>query len=78
MVTKEELLMTKHAQEEANDEGISRIEIAEAIGCGPRIREGNHYITIYQDITVVYEKIQKQKFKIITAHLGRPGRWKEK
>ena len=31
LVTKENLLMTKHAQDEANDDGISRVEIAEAI-----------------------------------------------
>jgi len=46
MVTKEDLIMTKHAQDEAMDDGISRIEIAEAVGRGPRVPEGNHFITI--------------------------------
>ena len=78
MVTKEDLLMTKHAQDEANDDGISRIEIAEAISRGPRIPEGNHFITIYRHFTVVYEKLDDGRYKIITAHLGRPTGWKGK
>ncbi len=78
MVTKEELLMTKHAQDEANDDGISRIEIAEAIGRGPRIQEGNHYVTIYRHFTVVYEKLSDHLYKIITVHLGRPRGWNKK
>ncbi len=77
MVTKEELIMTKHAQDEAMDDGISRLEIAEAISRGPRITEGNHFVTIYRHFTVVYEKIDG-KYKIITVHLGRPKGWKGK
>ncbi len=78
MVGKEDLVMTKHAQDEANDDGISRIEIAEAITRGPRIPEGNHYVTIYRDFTVVYERLSDGRYKIITVHLGRPKGWKEK
>ena len=78
MVTKEDLLMTKHAQDEANDEGISRVEITEAISRGPRIPEGNHFITIYRHFTAVYEKLLDGKYKIITVHLGRPKGWKGK
>ncbi|MEK6904877.1 MAG: hypothetical protein AABX24_00595 [Nanoarchaeota archaeon] len=78
MVAKEDLLMTKHAQDEANDEGISRVEIAEAISRGPRISEGNHFITIYRHFTTAYEKLPDGKYKIITVHLGRPRRWKGK
>ena len=78
MVTKEDLVMTKHAQDEANDEGISRVEIAEAIGRGPRIPEGEHFITIYRHFTVAYEKLPDGRYKIITVHLGRPRRWKGK
>ena len=78
MVTKEDLIMTKHAQDEANDDGISRVEIAEAISRGPRIPEGNHFITTYRDFTVVYEKLPDTHFKIITVHIGRPKNWKGK
>ncbi|MBS3137691.1 DUF4258 domain-containing protein [Candidatus Woesearchaeota archaeon] len=78
MVTKEDLLMTKHAQDEANDDGISRVEIVEAISRGPRVVEGNHFITVYRDFTVVYEKLDNDKYKIITVHLGRPKRWSTK
>ena len=78
MVTKEELVMTKHAQDEAMDDGISRSEIAEAIGRGPRIPEGDHFITIYRHFTVVYERVPDARFKIITVHLGRPKNWKKK
>ncbi len=78
MVAKEDLVMTKHAQDEANDDGISRIEIAEAISRGPRILEGNHFITVYRDFTVVYEKLEDSRYKIITVHLGRPRGWKGK
>lgn len=78
MVTKEDLLMTKHAQDEANDDGISRVEIAEAITRGPKILEGSHFLTIYRDFTVVYEKLENGQYKIITVHLGRPKGWKQK
>ncbi len=75
VVTKTDLVMTKHAQDEANDDGISRLEIAEAISRGPRVIEGNHFVTIYRDFTVVYEKLEDDRFKIITVHLGRPKGW---
>ncbi|MDO8656144.1 MAG: DUF4258 domain-containing protein [Nanoarchaeota archaeon] len=78
MVTKEELVMTKHAQDEALDDGISRVEIAEAISRGPRIPEGNHFVTVYRHFTVVYKKISDNLYKIITVHLGRPRGWKIK
>ena len=70
--------MTKHAQDEANDDGISRTEIAEAITRGPKVREGNHFITVYRHFTVVYERIPDGCFKVITVHLGRPTNWKYK
>ena len=78
MVTTEEILMTKHAQDEANDDGISRQEIAEALGRGPRIPEGNHFITVYRHFTVAYEKWPDGRYKIITVHLGRPRGWQGK
>ena len=78
MVTTQDLVMTKHAQDEALDDGISRIEIAEAISRGPRMVEGNHFVTIYRHFTVVYEKILDGKFKIITVHIGRPRGWQGK
>ncbi len=78
MVTTQDLVMTKHAQDEAMDDGISRIEIAEAISRGPRLLEGNHFITIYRHFTVVYELLLDKRFKIITVHIGRPKNWKGK
>ncbi len=78
MVTKENLVMTKHAQDEAMDDGISRVEIAEAISRGPRVLEGNHFITVYRHFTAVYEMLPNSRFKVITVHLGRPKHWKSK
>lgn len=78
MVTKDDLVMTQHAQDEANDDGISRVEIAEAISRGPRILEGDHFLTIYRDFTVIYQRLPDGRYKIITVHLGRPRRWKGK
>lgn len=78
MVTKDDLVMTKHAQDEAMDDGISRVEIAEAISRGPRAIEGNHFLTVYRHFTVVYEALPDNRFKIITVHLGRPRGWKGK
>ena len=78
MATKENILMTKHAQDEAMDDGISRVEIAEAISRGPRIPEGDHFITIYRHFTVVYSRLPDDRFKVITVHLGRPKQWKGK
>lgn len=78
MVTTEELVMTKHAQDEAMDDGISRVEIAEAISRGPRVLEGNHFLTVYRHFTVVYGRMEDGRFKIIIVHLGRPTGWKGK
>lgn len=78
MATKEDLLMTKHAQDEANDDGISRTEIAEAISRGPKVPEGKHLLTVYRHFTVVFERLEDGRFKIITVHLGRPKNWKGK
>jgi hypothetical protein len=78
MVSTEDLIMTRHAQDEAMDDGISRVEIAEAIGRGPRIPEGDHFVTIYRHFTVVYEMMEDKRFKVITVHLGRPKGWKIK
>ena len=78
MATKEDLVMTKHAQDEANDDGISRTEIAEAISRGPKVPENSHFVTIYRHFTVIYERLSDGRFKIITVHLGRPKGWKGK
>ena len=78
MVTKENLIMTKHAQDEAMDDGISRLEIAEAISRGPRIQEGHHFVTIYRHFTVAYEHLPDGRYKVITVHIGRPRKWKGK
>ncbi|MBI4016676.1 MAG: hypothetical protein HY363_03205 [Candidatus Aenigmarchaeota archaeon] len=78
MVEKEDLVMTVHAQDEANDDGISRIEIAEAISRGPKVPENEHFMTVYRDFTVVYERMPDNRYKIITVHLGRPRNWKGK
>lgn len=78
MVTKDDLLMTKHAQDEANDDGISRTEIAEAISRGPRMPEGNHFVTVYRHFTVIYEKLPDKRYKIIIVHIGRPRHLKRK
>lgn len=78
MATKEDLVMTKHAQDEAMDDGISRTEIAEAVTRGPKIKEGNHFLTVYRHFTVVYERLSDRRYRIITVHLGRPKNWKWK
>lgn len=78
MVTKENLVMTKHAQDEAMDDGISRIEIVEAISRGPRVPEGNHFMTVYRYFTIVYEILPEGQFKVITVHTGKPKGWKGK
>lgn len=70
--------MTKHAQDEANDYCISRTEIAEAVSRGPKVPEGNHFVTVYRHFTVVYERLEDSRFKIITVHLGSPSNWKGK
>ncbi len=78
MVTTTELLMSKHAQDEAMDDGLSRVEIAEAISRGPRIPEGGHFLTVYRHFTVAYELLPDGRYKVITVHLGRPRGWKGK
>lgn len=78
MATKEDLILSQHALDEAMDDGISRVEIAEAISRGPRVPEGSHFITIYRHFTVVYDLLPDGRYKIITVHLGRPKNWKGK
>ena len=74
MVIKEDLVMTKHALDEAMDDGISRLEIAEAISRSPRIPEGNHFITIYRHFTVVFEKLGPKYESSIMKFLLLPRR----
>ena len=78
MATKEDLVMTKHAQDEAMYDGITRSEIAEAISRGPKVKEGRHFLTIYRYFTVVYEPLKDGRFRVVTTHLGRPKNWKGK
>ncbi|MEK6960277.1 MAG: DUF4258 domain-containing protein [Nanoarchaeota archaeon] len=78
MVTKEQIVMTKHAIDEAMDDGISRSEIAEAVTRGPKVAEGDHFVTVYRHFTVVYQTMEDARIKIITVHIGRQTGWRGK
>ena len=78
MVTKDDLVLTKHAQDEMMDDGISRAEIVEAIVRGPKVPENGHFVTVYRYFTVAYARLPNGRVKIITVHIGRPTNWKGK
>ncbi len=76
MVKKEDIVMSDHALKEAQEDGISENEAAEAITRGPKVRQNGHFITTYKYFTVVYKE-QYGKYKIITIHAGYPRKWKK-
>ncbi len=76
MTKEEEVIFTKHAWTEAEQDGISESEIMEALTRGQRICQNNHFITIYKYFTVIYKIRPDGKYKIITVYSGYPRKWK--
>ena len=78
MVKKEDVIFSNHGSFEADADGISLSEIAEAISRGKRVRQNGHFITSYKYYTVVYVQLSDGRYKIITVHAGYPKKWRNK
>jgi hypothetical protein len=78
MVRKENITFSDHASFEADADGISLAEIADAISRGKRVRQNGHFITIYKYFTVIYVYLSDGRYKVITVHSGYPRKWRNK
>lgn len=61
-----EIVMSKHALEQARERGVSINEIKETIRCGAKFLQNEKIVAMYRHIKVAFKK-QKNKFFIITV-----------
>jgi len=61
-----EIVVSKHALEQARERGVSINEIKEAIQRGSKFLQQNKIVSMYRHIKIVFKKI-KNKFFIITV-----------
>ncbi len=76
MVKEQDVIVTIHAWAEADQDGISKSEIVEAINRGLAVRQNGKRITIYKYFTVIYKIRPDGKYKVITVYSGYPRTWK--
>ncbi len=70
MITKDDLLITRHAQDKMHVEGIGIAQIIEALERGSKFQQTDGMLTIYQYFCVAYRKIG-DKFLIKTVFINR-------
>ena len=70
MITRSNLIITKHASDKMIIEGISIDQICEAINKGSKFKQTEGYLAVYTYFTVAY-KIIENKYKIKTVFLNR-------
>ncbi|HLC65064.1 MAG TPA: DUF4258 domain-containing protein [Candidatus Nanoarchaeia archaeon] len=70
MIRKEDLLVTRHAQEKMNTEGISLAQITEALERGSKFRQTDGFLSVYGYFSVAY-KMAGEKYLIKTVFLNR-------
>ena len=63
-----EIVMGKHALEQARERGVSINEIKETIRCGAKFLQGEKIIAMYRHVKVAFKKV-KDKFFIITVRI---------
>lgn len=61
-----ELVMSRHALEQARERGISINEIKETIKCGAKFLQDEKIVAVYRHTEVIFKKI-KDKFFVITV-----------
>ena len=69
MITKRDLLITKHASDKMVIEGISIDQICEALNKGSKFKQTDGYLAVYTYFSVSY-KIMENKYKIKTVFLN--------
>ncbi|MBI4439762.1 DUF4258 domain-containing protein [Candidatus Woesearchaeota archaeon] len=70
MLTKEDLLITKHAQDKMNIEGISVTQIIEALERGSKFEQTEGLLSVYRYFSVAYRRIDT-KYIIKTVFVNR-------
>ncbi len=65
-----ELLMSKHALEQARERGVSINEIRETIQKGAKLPQDDRIIAIFRHIKLIFKKIN-QTFFVITVMSGK-------
>jgi len=57
MITEEDLIVTKHAQEKMHVEGISISQIIEALERGSKYQQTDGFLAVYSYYSVAYKKL---------------------
>ncbi len=70
MITKKDILVTKHAQDKMHIEGISLNQIIEALERGSKFKQTDGLLAIYSYYSVAYKKLGS-KYLIKTVFLNR-------
>lgn len=69
MITEEDLIVTKHAQEKMHIEGISIQQIIEALERGSKYQQTDGLLAVYSYYSVAYKKISS-KYVIKTVFIN--------
>lgn len=69
MITEDDLLVTKHAQEKMHIEGISIQQIIEALERGSKYQQTDGFLAVYSYYSVAYKMIDS-KFRIKTVFIN--------
>jgi len=70
MIRKEDLLITKHAQEKMTAKGITPEQVIEALERGSKYQQTDGLLAVYQYYSIAY-KIVGDKYAIKTVFLNR-------
>ena len=70
MIKKEDIFITKHAQEKMHIEGISFAQVTEALERGSKFQQTEGILTKYSYFSVAY-RIEDEKYIIKTVFLNR-------
>ncbi|MDP3640590.1 MAG: hypothetical protein Q8R53_05340 [Nanoarchaeota archaeon] len=57
MITEDDLIVTKHAQEKMHVEGIAVQQIIEALGRGSKYQQTDGFLAVYSYYSVAYKKL---------------------
>ena len=69
MITEEDLIITKHAQEKMHIEGISVQQVIEALERGSKYQQTDGFLAVYSYYSVAYKKISS-KFVVKTVFIS--------
>lgn len=69
MLTEDDLLITKHAQEKMHAEGIVVQQIIDALDRGSKYQQTDGFLAVYSYYSVAYKKIDS-KFLIKTVFIN--------